>query len=294
METLKIFKGYGNKKISDFPEIVYSNLYKKVLNNLHYEFVLKEKKYLLSPYYTLLKGDSLPELKEFVEQNEDFLDSLKKYIINSLFIYNAIIEENSYYLTNPQSIVINRMIFIKDTNFVIKFYTHYEDELLNSYTDKIYIGRDFLNLNQFERQHLGLRETFISLIEQNKKMQERAKQKLRYFNDYKKPYLNEIEYLINEAVAESTERIKLFPETKLADITSVKLNEVLDCILYVLNLLIELRDFTQEFENKLRLREEKNFVKYVTKFSKDVTNNIRYLRKLSSQIHLRISNFPIS
>ena len=89
------------------------------------------------------------------------------------------------------------------------------------------------------------------------------------------------------------ERIKFFPESKLINISKRKLVETLDNILFLMNLMVELRDLTQEFENKLRLREEINFVKYLTKFLKDLIDGIRYLRKLSSQMHLKISNFAI-
>ena len=293
VETLEIFKEYSNKKLSNYPEIVYSNLYKKVLNTFHFEFQLDEDKLLFSPFYTLLRGEAPSELTDFVDQNEMFLDSLKKFILNSLFVYSALIEENSYYLYNPQSIFIARMIHKKDFRFEAKFYTHYEEELLDSYNDKIYIGRDFLNLEKFERRYLGLKKYFRSLVEQNEKIQERARHKLRYFKDYEKPFLNEIEYLIKETVSDAMERIQVFPETKQAKIPKGKLTDILDNILYLLNLMIELQDFTQEFETKLRLREENDFVKYLTKFSKDLIDGIWYLRKLSCQMHLRISKYSI-
>ncbi|HLP62805.1 MAG TPA: hypothetical protein VK186_28460 [Candidatus Deferrimicrobium sp.] len=295
MQTLEIFKEFSNKKLDNYPEIVYSSLFRKVSDTFHFEFQgdKEDEKYLFSPYYTQLRGASLPELSEFVGQNETFLDSLRGFIITSLFVYSALIDENSYYLTNPQSIFIARLLYKKDARFEIKFYTHYKDELLESYDDKLYIGRDFINLEKFDRKYLGLKKFFRSLVEQNEKIQERARHKLRYFEDYEKPFLNEIEYQVKETVDDAMERIKLFPEVKLANISKVKLVEVLDNVLYLLNLMIELRDLTEEFENKLRLREENDFVKYLTKFSKDVIDGIRYLRKLSCQMHLKISNYPI-
>jgi hypothetical protein len=264
------------------------------MDTFHLELQLEEDTYLLSPYYTLLRGEAFQELMDFVKQNEPFLDSLKEFILNSLFVYSALIEENSYYLTNPQSLFIARIIHKKDVRFEIKFYTHYEDELMSNYNDKIYIGRDFLNLKKFERKYLGLKKYFRSLVEQNEKIQDRARQKLRYFEDYEKPFLNEIEYLTGETVADAMDRILIFPETKLAGIPKGRLVEILDNVLYLLNLMIELRDLTQEFENKLRLREETDFVKYLTKFLKDLIDGIRYLRKVSCQMHLRISNYSIS
>ena len=293
LQTLEVFKKYAGDKLDNYPGIVYSNLYKKVLNTFHFEFYTEEDKYLFSPFYTLLRGGDFPELLDFVGQNEGFLDSLRDFILTSLFVYSALIEENSYYLTNPHSIFIARLIHKKDARFEIKFYNHYEDELMANYDDKIYIGRDFINLKKFERKYLGLKKYFRSLIEQNEKIQDRARHKLRYFKDYKKPFLNEIEYLVKETVDDAMERMRVFPETKLSSLPKTKLMEILDNILYLLNLMIELRDFTQEFEDKLRLREENDFVKYLTKFLKDLIDGIRYLRKLSCQMHLKISNYSI-
>lgn len=293
METLDVLNEFREKKLAAYPEITYSNLYKRVLDHIHFEFELEGDKSLFSPYYVLLLGNKHPGLMDFVSNCEPFLDSLKKYILNSLFVYSALIDENSYYLSNPHSIFIARMIHKKEARFEVKFYTHYEEELLSNYKDKIYIGRDFLNLRKFDRKYLGLKKYFRSLIEQNEKVQERAKQKLRYFKDYEAPYMNEINYLTEETVADAMERIKLFEETKLADISKSRLPDVLDNILYLANLMIELRDLTQEFENKLRLSGESDFAKYLTKFLKDITDGIRFLRKVSCQMHMRISDYSI-
>lgn len=293
MGTLEALKEIKDKPLTNYPKIVYSNLYKKTLENFHFEFGLDEGNYLYSPFYTQLIGEKHRELEDFVVNNEVFLDSLKDFILNSLYVYSALVEENSYYLLNPHGLLIARLIHKRELRFEVKFYSHYEEELLENYKDKIYIGRDFINLKRFERKYLGLKKYFLSLIEQNDKIQERAVQKLRYFEDYKKNYLDEINYLIQEAVSDSMERIKLFKETKLADIPKAKTMDALDNILYLSNLMIELRDFTQEFENKLRQRDETDFVKYLTKFSKDLIDGIRYLRKLTCMMHLKISCYSI-
>lgn len=293
MGTLEALKEIKDKPLTNYPKIVYSNLFKKALERLHFEFGLDEGNYLFSPFYTQLIGEKHQELEEFIAGSEVFLDSLKEFILDSLYVYSALVEENSYYLLNPHSVLIARMLHKRELRFEVKFYAHYEDELLTNYKDKIYIGRDFINLKKFERKYLGLKKYFLSLIEQNDKIQERAVQKLRYFEDYKKDYLDEINYLIQEAVSDSMERIKLFKETKLADIPKAKTMDALDNILYLLGLMTELRDFTQEFESKLRQREENDFVKYLTKFSKDLIDGMRYLRKLTCMMHLKISNYSI-
>lgn len=293
MGTLEVLNEFKDYKFADCPTIVYSNLYKKALNNFYFEFELDEGTCLFSQYYTFMIGDKKTELEEFVANNEAFLDKLKEYILTSLFVYSALIEENCYYLSNPKSILIVRMIHKREARFELKFYTHYEDELLANYKDKIYIGRDFINLKKFERKYLGLKKYFLSLIEQNDKIQERALHKLRYYEDYKKSYLDEINYSVQETVSDAMECIEMFRETKISDINKNHLQEILDSILYLSNLMTELSDLTQEFEYKLRLRDENDFVKYLTKFLKDITDGIRYLRKVNTLLHYKISNYSV-
>ena len=69
--------------------------------------------------------------------------------------------------------------------------------------------------------------------------------------------------------------------------------ESIDNLLHIQNLMIELKDFTLEFENKLRLGEETNYVKYLFKFSKDLINDIKYLSKLYYLISNKISKYSI-
>lgn len=294
MEVLETLKKFGGQKGQDCPEIGYSNLYKKVYDNLYFEFIdEKTGGFLFSPLYTFLRGDKNAELIDFVSQNETLLDSFKKYVINSLFVYSALIDENSYYLTKPQSVMMMRILPKQESDLELKFYTHYQDELIESYNDKIYLGRDFIDLEHFAREYLGINKAFLSLAEQSKKTQEKARHKLRYYKDFKKPYLDELDYLSDELLSEARERIKVFPYATVAQIPKIKLDDALDSIFYLQNLMVELKDFLYEFENKLRLGEENNFVKHLVKFSKDLKNDIRYLRKLSYLIHLKIANFPI-
>ncbi|MCK5222151.1 MAG: hypothetical protein KAR14_11270 [Candidatus Aminicenantes bacterium] len=293
MNIIEVLNGFEKQKLSSIPGIEYSSLYKKVHNNFYYEFEAEDEQFLFSPLYVPIRGRMNKKMKDFIENNVPLLNEIKDFILNSLFVYSALIEENSYYLSNPQSIFMARLIHKRNFRFEVKFYAHYQDEVETSYKDKIYIGRDFLNLYKFERKYLGLKKYYKSLQEQNEKIQERAKHKLRYYDDYKKNFMDEIDYLVKDVVNESMERIQFFPETKVKDIPNGNFPVVLDHILYLLNLMIEMRDFTEEFENKLRIREENDFVKYLTKFSKDLIDGIRYLRKLTFQLHLKISKYEI-
>lgn len=291
MQTLNALKTLNNEKLTNYPHITHSSLFERITRNLHLELIVRGDKYLLSPLYALLRGEPMEELMKFVAQNEPLLDTLKEFIINSLYGYSAVIEENAYYLSHDQDILIARLLHREELKFEVKFYSHYQEELLSAYNDKIYLGRIFIDLKKFERKNFGLNDYFLSILDQNTKIQERAHHKLRSYEDYKKSDLDEIDYLSKEMTAEAMERIKLFPKGDPKEIPSVKLMEMVDVILYVQNLMIELREFTQEFENRLRAREENNFAKHLTKFSKDLINDIKYLTKLFYLMGLKISNY---
>jgi hypothetical protein len=293
VEILNVLKKFNGQRLDNFPEIHHSNLFKRIRDNFHLELFLKGDNILFSPFYTLLRGEMFPELGSFLAQNEEFLDSLKDFIVNSLFVYSAVIEENANYLSNEQDIIIGRLMYRAHSKFEVKFYSHYQEELQNAYNDKIYLGRIFIDLKKFEKDYLGLNEYFQSILEQNAKIQERALHKLRYYEEYKKPYLDEIDYLAREVHSEAIERIKLFPKENLKNAPTIALVESIDNLLHIQNLMVELKDFTLEFENKLRLGEETNYVKYLFKFSKDLINDIKYLSKLYYLISNKISKYSI-
>jgi hypothetical protein len=55
--------------------------------------------------------------------------------------------------------------------------------------------------------------------------------------------------------------------------------------------LIEISDEVAEFENLLRFKKEKDFVRYVTKYKKDVTNLISYFNiKINGCLTRKIYN----
>jgi hypothetical protein len=293
VEILNVLKKFNGRRLDNFPEIHHSNLFRRIRENFHLELFLKGNNMLFSPFYTLLRGETFSELDNFLAQNEEFLDSLKDFIVNSLFVYSAVIEENANYLSNEQDIIIGRLMYRDQYKFEVKFYSHYQEELQNAYNDKIYLGRIFVDLKKFEKDYLGLNDYFHSILEQNAKIQERALHKLRYYDEYKKPYLDEIDYLAKEVNSEALERIRLFPKNNMKNASTVALVESIDNLLHIQNLMVELKDFTMEFESKLRLGEETNYVKYLFKFSKDLINDIKYLSKLYYLISNKISKYSL-
>ena len=95
VETLNILGKFSGKRLDNIPTIQHNNLFKRIRENFHIELFLKGGHTLFSPYYTVLRGESFPELTGFLAQNEEFLDSLKDFIVGTLFVYSAVIEENA-------------------------------------------------------------------------------------------------------------------------------------------------------------------------------------------------------
>lgn len=212
MYTLNALKSFNGEPLTNYPRLKHNSLFERIRTNLHLELIYQGEKYLLTPFYTLIRGEWFPELKSFIDSNEAFLDSLKEFIINTLFLYSSVIEENAYYISHDQDVIIGRLVFHEGQKFAVKFYSHYQDELVKSYSDKIYLGRIFVDLKKFEKKNFGLNDYFLSVLDQNTKIQERARHKLRFYDEYEKAELKEIDYLCKELTGEALERLKTFPK----------------------------------------------------------------------------------
>jgi len=291
METLITLKSFAGRPLLDFPRLTYSGLYRRLRENFHLEIFVKGENFLLSPFYTVLRGLPDEEFERFVRDNEEFLDSLKEFILASLFVYSAAIEENAYYLSSDKDVFIARLILREECRFEVKLYAHHQDELALAYDDKIYLGRIFVDLQKFHRDHFGLREYFLSILEQNSKIQERARLKLANYEAYRKADLEEIDYLAKEATSAAIDRLNVFPRVELKKIPTVRLDEMIDDLLHIQNLMIELRDCAQEFENRLHQRDESLFAKHLTKYAKDLVNDIKYLTKINMVLSLRLAHY---
>lgn len=290
MELLDALQSIKNTGLDSVPGIKHTNLFRRVRDNFYFEFVMAGEKVLYSPCHILLRGEEPIALNDFITSSEGFLEQLKVFLIDNLFVFTAIVEANSYYLSSNQDIFIARLLHYEGSRILVKFYSHNANEIAEAYDDKIYIGRDLIDLCKFSKKHFGLDSAFQSLADQNQKLQERAKIKLRYYDDYKKQYLDEISYLSLEIKGEMEKRLKSIPEGP-EKLSGIKLQDISDHLLYLQNIVIELRDFTAEFEYLLRKREEKSFVRQLTKFTVDIKNTIKYLNKLNYFITAKITKF---
>ena len=105
---------------------------------------------------------------------------------------------------------------------------------------------------------------------------DKAEQKLKKPLLYKS-FFQEIKEYVNELKSESLLIIQSLP--LYLDFDKIKSADLIDInsqYRSIKHYLIELKDEVEEFENILRFRKEINFVRYVTKYNKDLTNLISY------------------
>lgn len=257
--------------------LVYDHLHRKVLKNLHFELGTGPALYLLSPSYTVLSPSEDEAITDFITKKESLLNYLKENVVHNLAIFSVVLDVNSYFIEQNNFLVMARLRE-RDSGgrrFEVKFYTHSPRELMVNYKDKIYIGRDFIDLFQFKRKYFGIKDLIISLKDQNAVLLEKAEEKLKRPVKYKS-FFQEISEYVSELHTESFLILQSLPP--YIDFSKLKNDDLVDINAQYRSInhyLIELRDEVTEFENLL-FTNETGFVRYVTKYKKDLANLISY------------------
>ena len=267
------------------------DLYQHVLKNLHLELGSGPVLYLLSPSYSVLNPVPDETITDFIARKEGLLDYLKEAIVQNLAVYSVLIDVSSYFIEQNNGLVLARFRErdSEGRRFEVKFYTHSPQELTTRYEDKIYIGRDFLDLFNAGRKYFGVKDLLISLKTQYEKLMARAESKLKRPSEYKS-YFEEIGDSVNELHNESLLILQsLPPHLDFAKLAGKDLIDVNAQYRAINHFVIELHDEVTEFENLLRSKQRSDFVRYVTKYKKDVTNLISYFNiKVNGIITQRI------
>jgi len=271
--------------------ILLDDLYQGVLKNLHLELGSGPVLYLLSPNYSVLNPTPDEGITEFITRNETLLDYLKEAIVQNLAEYSVLVDISSYFIEQNNGLVLARLRErdSEGRRFEIQFYTHSPQELLSRYEDKIYIGRDFVDLFTPNRKYFGLKDTVVSLKAQFERLSERAGSKLKKAQDFGS-YFQEIGDSVGELHNEGLLILQsLPPHPDYAKLSGKGLIEINAQYRTINHYVIELHETVAEFENLLRFKERSDFVRYVTKFKKDVTNLISYFNiKVTGVIAQRI------
>ena len=254
------------------------DLYQNALKNLHLELGSGPVLYLLSPSYSVLTPTPNDIVTELITRREAVLDYLKEAVIQNLALYSVLIDTSSYFVEQNDFLVLARLRErdSEGRRYEIKFYTHSPKDLLTHYEDKIYIGRDFVDLFNINRKYLGVKESIISLKSQYERLVERVQPRMKSPADYKS-FFQEIGESVNEFHTESLLILQTLPPLldfgKLSGKDLIEINSQYRTINHYL---IELHAAIAEFESVLRNKKEADFVRYVTKYKKDLTNLISY------------------
>ena len=267
------------------------DLYQSVLKNLHLELGSGPVLYLISPSYSVLNPAADARISDFITRNEPLLDILKGSIVQNLAVYSVLVDISSYFIEQNNGLVLARLRErdSEGRRFEIKFYTHAPKELLSHYEDKIYIGRDFLDLFSPNRKYFGVKDLIVSLKSQFERLSERAGTKLKKVQEFGS-YFQEIGESVNELHNEGLLILQsLPPHLDLAKLGGKDLIDINAQYRTINHYIIELHDTVAEFENLLRFKERSDFVRYVTKYKKDVTNLISYFNiKINGALTQRI------
>ena len=282
------------KTLPPLKTLLLDNLHQSALNHLYLELGAGPVLYLLSPSYSVINPSPNETINDFIQKQENILNYLKEYIIQNLTVYSVLLDVNSYFIEQNNFLVLARLRE-RDSDgrrYEIKFYTHSPRELMTNYQDKIYIGRDFIDLFQFKRKYLGAKDLIISCKDQYDILLDKAEEKLKKPLVYKS-FFQEIKEYVNELSTESLQILQSLPPyldfSKLSGEDLIDINAQYRTINHYM---IELRDEVAEFENLLRFKKEMDFVRYVTKYKKDLTNDISYFNiKVNGFIQGKIYNW---
>jgi len=273
------------------------DLQAKVRQNLYLELPQADgTNCLLSPALVPVTDEVEKRVRELLLDNSAILEYLKDRLINALVLDTAILETASYFIQQNDYLVLARLKYFKEIEKLleIKLYTVSKRDITVHYSDKIYIGRLFLNLEQTELNYNGLNLYVLSLMDQYEYLKEKSKTHLNNPKRYRN-YFIEINELISDVVGEVIRSLDavppLFEPLKWSTDELVRIKSRYRSIVH---LILELSDEVNEFENVLRFNREDRFARYVTKYRKDLKNiihqlNFNVLAKLAHRIQIQPS-----
>ena len=277
--------------LPELKPVLLDDLYHHVLKNLHLELGSGPVLYLISPSYSVLNPMADETILDFIARKEGLLDYLKEAVVQNLAAYSVLVDVSSYFIEQNKGLVLARFRErdSEGRRFEIKFYTHSAQELTTHYEDKIYIGRDFVDLFGSGRKYFGVKDSILSLKAQYEKLVARAESKLKKPAEFNS-YLQEIGESVNELHNEALLILQsLPPHLEFGKLSGKDLIDVNAQYRAINHFVIELHDEVGEFENLLRSKQHSDFVRYVTKYKKDVTNLISYFNiKVNGIITQRI------
>ncbi len=270
------------------------DLQQKVRNNLYLELPQTDGSLaLISPTLSPVANNFEERLARLVTSKSEILDYAKNRLMRALVVDTAILEGTSYFIEQNNCLLLARLKYFKEVEKLleIKLYTSTFKDLVQNYSDKIYIGRCFLNLENKALPYRGLNLYVLSLMDQYEILIGR-RNLLNEPEKYESSYLQEIQELMQEVVSEVIRVLDTIPSHfnptrwRLEELIRIK-----GCYRGIIHLLLELVEEVSEFESVLRFNDESRFARYVTKFKRDLKNIILQLNfNILSELSRRIQN----
>jgi hypothetical protein len=272
-----------NEASLDVPDFHLDHFQSRVLEELHLEFFFARCRFLITPacrYITT--GEATPQeiaqLEGILAQRQELIDELKRYLMYGLTLYSALLENNSYHIAVNDHLVVARFVGLRDV-FEVKLYTLRSQDLPARYEDKIYLGRDVLRLDRLDRDHFGLRDMRHMLREQmvklRRRLDEHTPDKLR--GELEKNYLGDLQELVEDFSEAAGAVLKEFPPAFPGDELDWRvLLEMNRHFRELKHRLVEADALLQDMEKAL-FDKARHAARYVTKFRKDVTNDVNYI-----------------
>ena len=267
----------------DVPDYHFDHFQSRVLEELHLEFFFARCRFLITPacrYITTGKATSqeISQLEGILAQRQELIDELKRYLMYGLTLYSGLLETNSYHIAVNDHLLIARFVGLRDA-FEVKLYTLRSEDLPARYGDKIYLGRDVLRLDRLDRDHFGLRDMRHMLREQTIKLRHRLEEHApdRVRKALERDFLADLQELVEDFSKVAGDVLQEYPPAFPGDELDWRtLLEMNRRFRELKHRLVEADALLQDMEKAL-FKKAPHAARYVTKFRKDVTNDVNYI-----------------
>ena len=272
-----------NEAALNVPDYHLDHFQGRVLEELHLEFFFAHCRFLITPsfrYVTTGKvtTQEIAQLEGILAQRQELIGELKRYLMYGLTLYSALLETNSYHIVVNDHLVIARFVGLRDA-FEVKLYTLRQEDLPARYEDKIYLGRDVLRLDRLERDHFGLRDMRHMLREQTIKLRHRLEEHApdRVRKALERDFLADLQELVEDFSKVAGDVLQEYPPAFPGDELDWRtLLEMNRRFRELKHRLVEADALLQDMEKAL-FKKAPHAARYVTKFRKDVTNDVNYI-----------------
>jgi hypothetical protein len=270
----------------EVPSFALDRFQNEVLKQLHLEFFFSKCRVLITPHYRFeTTGESSAGeealLRTILGERQELLSQLKLYLLYNLSLYSALLETNSYFIAANDHLLISRFVEFRSHPgfYEVKLYTLPREDLIAHYSDKIYLGRDFISLDSPRRDHFGLRHMVDSLSQQLPKLKARIEKHAprKLAAALERELLKDLGEMLSELTQRSAAILGGFPP--VISTRTLERAQLLDAnsrFRDLKHLLSETDETLREMEERL-LEEAPHAARYVTKLRKDVGNDVNYL-----------------